>query len=193
MKVFITNNSWLAIALLSLVAGLSGCSNNMGELEAYVESVKANPPGEIPPIPEIRTYETYVYPGHERDPFDTNILVGEIDEIVIPGPSGTKIVKKRANSVPPPDKNRSREYLEGFALDSLAMVGTLNQKGQLWALIKTTDGTIQRVAKGNFIGKNYGKISEITDSDIKLVEKVPDRLGSYIKRDAAIAINEVSQ
>ena len=178
------------IVILSAV--LSGCSNDMSELEAYVASVKANPPGEIPPIPEIRTYETYVYPGHDRDPFDKNTLVGEIDEIVVPGPTG-KPVKVRKNAVPPPNKNRAREYLEGFALDSLAMVGTLTQNGQLWALIKTSDGTIQRVTKGNYIGKNYGKISEITDGEIKLVEKVADRLGGYVKRDAGIAINEVSE
>ena len=91
------------------------------------------------------------------------------------------------------DKNRSREYLEGYPLDSLEMVGTLNQNDKLWALIQTTDGTIQRVGVGNYIGSNYGKINKITESEVSLIEKVSDRIGGLIERPASIAIPDKSE
>ncbi len=186
------SNSSQLVFLAMLLLGVSGCSNNMNELEAYVAGVKAKPPGVIPPIPEIKTYETFIYPGHDRDPFDPETLIGSVEIIKTATGTDRKVVKQRKGTVMV-DTNRSREYLEGFPLDSLAMVGTLSQKGQLWALIQTSDGTIQRVTKGNYLGKNYGKIEGITESEIKIGEKVPDRLGGYVKRPAGIAIKELTQ
>ena len=186
------NNSLRLILLVVLLVGVAGCSNNMSELETYVADIKAKPPGDIPPIPEIKTYESFIYPGHERDPFDPETLIGDVEHIKTPEGVDRKVVKRRKGTVTV-DTNRSKEYLEGFPLDSLSMVGTLHQKGQLWALIQTSDGTIQRVRKGNYMGKNYGKIEGITESEIKIGEKVPDRLGGYVKRPAGIAIKELTQ
>ncbi len=179
-------NSALKITTLLLATSLLfGCSSNMGELEDYVQEIKDSPPGEVSEPPEIQTYETFVYPGHERDPFDTNVLAAEI----IVTPEGlTKPVKKPGSAVI--DENRVKEYLEGYPLDSLGMVGTLNQNKELWALIQTSDGTIQRVGVGNYMGKNHGKITSITESEIKLTEKVSDRIGGYIERPASIALPE---
>ena len=174
-----------ALALLLASSILFGCGSNMGELEDYVQQIKDSPPGEVSEPPEIQTYETFVYPGHDRDPFDTNVLAAEI----IVTPEGvTKPVK--STSTVKIDANRVKEYLEGYPLDSLGMVGTLNQNKQLWALIQTSDGTIQRVGVGNYMGKNHGKITSITESEIKLTEKVSDRIGGYIERPASIALPE---
>lgn len=183
-----SNNTRLvqnSICLL-LLSTLIGCSSNMGELEDYVEDVKNSPPGEVSEPPEIKTYATFVYPGHERDPFDTNVLAAEI----IVTPEGVVKPKVSKSTIPAPDQNRVKEYLEGYPLDSLGMVGTLNQNNELWALIQTSDGTIQRVAQGNYMGKNYGKITSITESEIKLTEKVSDRIGGFIERQATIALPE---
>lgn len=172
--------------ILSLLAlAVTACSNNMGELEEYVEQVKNSPPGEISQPPEITTYDTFVYPGHERDPFDTNVLAAEI----MVTPEGVTVPKKSTSNVKI-DANRVKEYLEGYPLDSLGMVGTLNQKSSLWALIQTSDGTIQKVGVGNYMGKNHGKITKITESEITMLEKVSDRIGGYIERPASIALPE---
>ncbi len=188
------NNNGLHLVLLAaLLFAVSGCSNNMGELEEYVASVKANPPGDIPPIPEIKTYDAYIYPGHEFDPFDAAALetvIFQVPERTAGTPGANKNKKGPILTI---NENRSREYLEGFPLDSLSMVGTLSQKGQLWALIQTSDGTIQRVSKGNYLGKNHGKINTISETEITLEEMIPDRFKGYVKRPAAIAIKEMTQ
>jgi type IV pilus assembly protein PilP len=70
------------------------------------------------------------------------------------------------------------------------MVGTLKLAGQNYGLVQVKDGRVQRVLVGGYIGQNEGRISEITPSKITLNEIVPDGLGGYIERPAALALNE---
>ena len=70
------------------------------------------------------------------------------------------------------------------------MVGTLKLGGQNYGLVQVKDGRVQRVLVGSHIGQNEGKITEITPSKITLTEIVPDGLGGYIERPAALALNE---
>ena len=167
----------LTAVLLS--AFLSGCGNNMAELESFVQSVKAQPAGEIPPIPEIVAYNAFEYPGHDRDPFDPDIMAAAISPTVAQSRNSIKI-----------DTNRTKEYLESYPLDSLKMVGTLTRNNLLTALVQTPDGTIQRVSKGNYVGQNYGKIKVITENEVGLTEIVPDGFGGYMERQASIALGE---
>jgi Tfp pilus assembly protein PilP len=50
------------------------------------------------------------------------------------------------------------------------------------------DGLVHRVAVGNHMGQNYGRIVAISDSEIQLVEIISDGLGGYLERPAAIAL-----
>ena len=68
------------------------------------------------------------------------------------------------------------------------MVGTLHQGGKNYALLQTKDGLIHRVLPGNHVGQNDGKITAITDSKVTVVEIVPDGLGAYMERQAAISL-----
>jgi type IV pilus assembly protein PilP len=47
---------------------------------------------------------------------------------------------------------------------------------------------VHRVTVGNHMGQNYGRIVAITDSEIQLVEIIPDGLGGYLERPAAIGL-----
>ena len=89
-----------------------------------------------------------------------------------------------------PDSKRNREFLEQFSLDTLKMVGTLNLGGNRYGLVSTKDGRVHRVVVGEHIGTNDGKITGITASKIALVEIIPDGLGGYIERPAALGLNE---
>lgn len=89
-----------------------------------------------------------------------------------------------------PDFDRPRESLEEFPLDSLRMVGTLEQHESNWALINDTDGTIHRVQAGNYAGQNYGKITRVTEFEVELTEIIPDGIGGWMERPATIAISE---
>ena len=89
-----------------------------------------------------------------------------------------------------PDFNRNREELEGFPLDSLRMVGTLEREDNFWAIVLATDATIHRVQVGNYMGQNHGKIVDILEGRVELVEIARDARGRWEERPAAIALIE---
>ena len=161
------------LALLVAGALVTGCSGRDAELEHFIAATKKEPGGRVEPLPEIKPYDTFTYASSSmRSPF-------------VPGGSG-------ASSAPGirPESRRNREFLEQFSLDTLRMVGTLKLGGQNYGLVQVKDGRVQRVLVGSHIGQNEGKISEITPSKITLTEIVPDGLGGYIERPAALALNE---
>ena len=158
---------------------LTGCSgDNTSDLQVYVESVKARPKGRIKPLPEITPYETYLYQvSHLRDPF-TPFIAQEEARIEIKD-SGLH-----------PDLNRKREELEQYSLDSLNFVGHIEKDGKTWALITAPDNVIYRVLPGNHMGSNYGEIIAITEDSILLKEIIPNGVGGWTEREAALELSE---
>jgi type IV pilus assembly protein PilP len=158
---------------------VAGCANHdMGDLRRYVAEVKARNPGQIAPLPEIRQVETFVYvPGDRRDPFS---LGGKTMEENPEHPS---------NGIHP-DPLRRKEELEQYPLDSIRMVGTLEQNGETWGLVRVKDGTLFRVKAGNYMGQNHGQITRISQDKIDLTEIVPDGGGGWRERQASVALSE---
>jgi len=166
---------------LSLAGILVGCSGNATQdLEIYAAEVKAQQSSSIEPLPEFEPYESFVYQaGSLRDPFTPPVFSHPQAAAAQAGASGIA-----------PDFERPTEPLEEYPLDSLRMVGTLEQDIETWALINTTEGSIHRVQPGNYIGQNHGKIKRITEYEIELTEIIPDGLGGWTERQASIAISE---
>ena len=169
---FIKHGLVLVVAL-----GVAACGANMDELDSYINEVKARPGGRIEPLPEVTPYEVFTYVADAqglRSPFRPDT----------PQATGTAAGGAR------PDPDRSREYLEGFPLDTLGMVGTLYIGETMYALVQTSDGLIHRVVPGNYMGQNDGRITDISESEISLVEIISDGIGGYIERDAAISLTD---
>ena len=155
---------------------LAGCVNqDMSDLQEFVEEVKSRPAAGIEPIPEIKQVIGFVYSAkNRRDPFTRQEDDAVATEAVLD--NGVR-----------PDPNRRKEELEVYSLDSLRMVGTLEQDEQTWGLLKTSDGTIHRVAPGNYIGLNDGRITRISEEKIELIELVPTGSG-FLEKEAAVAL-----
>lgn len=165
---------WLSVALL-----LAGCgSHDMSDLQSYVRQVNARPPGPIEPLPEIEPVETFVYePGERRDPFHSDAQ-SEPEQMAA------------TDDGPAPDPNRPREELESYPLDSLRMVGTLEQDDTRWGLIRTKEGVVHRVTVGNYMGQNHGQIISIGLDAIQLNEIVSDAPGQWRERAASVALSK---
>jgi len=158
-------------ALLALV--LAACSGRDASLDSFIAATKTESGGRVEPLPEVKPYEAFRYDDKSlRSPF-------------VPGGSGTA-----QGAGLRPDSHRSREYLEQYSLDTLKMVGTLNLGGKYYGLVQTKDGRVHRVVVGEYLGTNEGRIMDITPSRIALSEIIPDGLGGYIERPAALALNE---
>src|SRR5690606_21384386 len=155
----------------------AGCSGEVNDLRAYIDEVKARAGGRIEPRPAIRAAPSSAYEaGLRRGPFtpDTPQQSSSNNPIAVQGP----------------EPGRPREFLEQFPLDALRMVGTLDAQGGSFGRVQASDGLIHRVRVGNHLGQNYGRILSITESEISLVEIIPDGLGGYIERAAAVGLRD---
>ena len=163
----------LAVACAAALA-LAGCAAGDSELDSFISSVKSEASGNVDPLPEVKPYQGFTYSASGlRSPFE---------------PTGPSNATASANVRP--DSRRNREFLEQFSLDTLRMVGTLDLGGKKYGLVRTKDGLVHRVLPGNHMGQSDGRITEVGASKITLVEIVPDGLGGYMERPAALALSE---
>jgi type IV pilus assembly protein PilP len=160
-------------AVLCALALLGACSGRDASLNEFIEATKAEPGGRVEPLPEIKPFDSFAYSATgKRSPF-------------VPGGSGSS-----SNASVRPNVNRPREFLEQFSLDTMKMVGTLQISGRKFGLLKVPDGRVHRVEVGNYVGQADGRITSIADNKISVTEVVPDGLGGYIERPAAIGLSE---
>jgi type IV pilus assembly protein PilP len=162
------------------MAALTGCADDeISDLQAYVTEVKSRKQGRIEPLPEFPAVEPFAFEGTgRRDPFARAEAKEESTE------------RQHTVAGPRPDLSRTREDLEAFELDSLRMVGTIKLQGTLWGLVKAADGTIFRVRPGNHMGRNFGRILQVTPDHISLVELVSVNNGAWEERQAALDLND---
>jgi type IV pilus assembly protein PilP len=167
------NHKAILLAVISSTA-LIGCSQDVTDVYTYIEQQKAAHVGSVRPIPQFKPYESFTYSAYElRDPFEASIDIEE---------------EENKDDLLSPDKSRPRQPLEAFPLDTLRMVGVLEQGKNLWGLIEDPKNAVHRVQVGNYMGQNEGAITGISEAEIFLVEIISDGVGGYIERNASIAI-----
>jgi type IV pilus assembly protein PilP len=172
----VTNMQGKKLRSLLLLATIvaAGCSGEMEDLRTQVDAIRKRPGDGIPRLPEIEPYEAFVYGVADmRSPFTPS------------APAGSDLTTTLR-----PDIQRSREFLEQFPLDTLKMVGTMEHQGRKFGLVQDKDGLVHRVLPGGYLGQNDGRITQITASRISLIQIVPDGVGGYIERPAALTLSE---
>lgn len=153
------------LVLGSLAITLVGCGNSgVSDLEEYTEQIKARPARAIEPLPEPKPYLPFSYTAtFMRDPFQSQ------DTIII----NVDPPDEQINKCVMPDLTRPKQYLEGFDIGSFAMVGTIENEQEHYALLRGAGG-IHRVKIGDYIGVNHGQIISINDFGLEVLEKIPD-------------------
>ena len=179
--------AFCAVILLPPMVLISGCViDDRTELEKKVGEILKRPPGRIAPLPEIKPYEGYAYKSGKavaRDPFQ---LFYEASKEQGPEGKDTGLTEAMEKEI----KNRNREELEDFELDSLRMVGTIEDQNVQWGIVLDPQGTVHRVKVGNYLGRNIGKILNIFEDRIELREIIKSPDGRWEERQAAIALAE---
>ena len=168
----------LLFALLAATFLASCSGDSFVDLDEFMAEKRARPGGIIAPIPTFKAYEAFAYAATTlRSPFDRPIEVREIAQL-------------QAVAAIKPDPNRAKEFLEQFTFDSLRMVGTLERDVTNWTLIKDPTGGVHRVKVGNFLGRHHGKIVDMTDTYVSVVEIVSDGTqDGWVERPRAIKLS----
>jgi len=158
---------------------MTGCSSSKhSDLNTYIDEVKSRPASAIEPLPTFTPYESFTYGASvKRSPFDR-----PVDLI--------QRAYGRTGDDVKPDVNREKEYLEGFDLGALKMVGAIEKDNTLWALISDPSGRVSKATANNYIGKNHGKIISANNTQIELLEIVSDGLDGWVERPRVLAVIE---
>ncbi len=171
----------LGSGLVALMLLLSACGsgNNFEDIDAFMAQAKARPKGKIEPIPRFAPYQAFAYEAAAlRSPFQPPVKIDLVNR-----PKGSRLIK--------PDPNRVKQFLEGFDTSQFEMVGTLGNEAGKFALMRGAGG-VHRVKVGDYLGRNDGKIISISDSQVDLVELVPDGEGGWLERPLTIILKERS-
>lgn len=165
----------LVVELFALLLIVSACSSSSDQdLRDFMAEAKRRPQGQIDPLPPFEVYQPFSYSAMTlRSPFER--------------PAPVEKETKGGRTVEP-DLTREKEYLEGFNIASLSMVGTLTKGGKLWALIDDGQGKVTPVTVGNYMGKNFGKIISTERLQLEIMEIIADGSSGWVERPRIIKL-----
>jgi type IV pilus assembly protein PilP len=155
---------------------LAGCGGGGDDdLKAWMAEQGASARGKIQPIPPIRPYEAFTYNAFgQPDPFKPRKI-------------------ESAKGTRGPDLARRKEALEAFPLETLAMVGSLERGRAMIGLVKASDNRVFQVRQGNYMGQNFGVITNVNESEISLKELFQDGAGDWVERQTKMMLQEREQ
>jgi type IV pilus assembly protein PilP len=168
--------SWLMVLLpLSLLAACG--SEEHSDIKLWMRDATKDLRGHVPPPPEVKPFPIVSYePGDLPDPFRSS----KIEPDRKAGGGGAK-----------PDFNRRKEELERYPLDQIKFVGLIRDTKLLYAVV-TADKRIYRVKIGNYMGQDFGMITDIQTSPgldegrLVMKELVQDPSGDWIERESVL-------
>jgi len=176
-------NARLTLSALAAVGWLTGCTGQSeDDLRAWMLTERNAIKPSVKPIPEPTKFLPHPY-GVESQvpPFSQEKLAS-----VLRGAANAPVIN---NALIAPELNRRKEPLEGYPLDTMTMVGSLDRKGKLVALVKVA-GLLYQVQPGNYLGQNYGRVTRISETEIVLREIVQDAAGEWTERPATLQLVE---
>ena len=169
---------WLIAAALPL---LSACGDDDAQqVRAWMREVDAQAKVAVPPLAEPKTFIPFAYAQKDQvDPFNPNKLLAEL----------AKLNAQNGGGGLRPDVERRKELLESYPLDTIKMVGTIEKKGVIHAVLQI-DRSVHQVVKGQRLGQNYGLITGITEDAVSIKELVQDATGDWVERMSKLELQE---
>ena len=164
------------VAAMAGAVLLASCGGEeQSELRQELAAITKDLRGRVDPLPQVRSFEPVPYKGESMvDPFmPSRIVVAQASASTGSG-GGLQ-----------PDLNRPKEPLEAFPLESIQMVGTLSQNKDKFALVRA-GASLFRVKKGNYVGQNFGVITDVDEGQINVKEVVQDSGGDWVERSTSL-------
>lgn len=89
--------------------------------------------------------------------------------------------------------SREPELLENFDLSTLKLVAIYSMGESRVAMVEDATGKGYIVRRGNYMGKNNGRIEKIDPDTIHLVEQVVNPAGDIVDNQVTLTLKEVNQ
>jgi len=176
MRMLIWSLVWGAM----LVPGLASAANTTPQPNA----TQARPAMDDDRIPEAMRHMAKgpnVDIASLRDPFQSYLA--------LVASRGRQVLAERQARL----ANRQREPLEDFDLTTLRLVAIMKMGQQRVAMVEDPQGKGHIVRRGNYMGKNNGRVEKITDDSVFLVEQVVNPAGDIVDRQVTLTLREVNE
>ena len=163
-------------AILGACVLLVGCAGGSeDDLQTWMNEQAKTMRGSVQTLPELKPFPVVAYAGTQGDdPFRSARMEPE---------------RRASAGALRPDMDRRREPLESYPLESMQMVGILMQGRNTHALIKANNA-LHQVKVGNYMGQNFGVVTQITETEVTLRELVEDVYGDWVERITPLTLQE---
>ncbi len=116
-----------------------------------------------------------------RDPFESYLTVLERQS------------KQRLESHRSAGAGHDPEPLEAFDIGALRLVAIMQMGSNKAAMVEDPEGKGYVVRAGSYIGRDNGRIENITARSVEIMEDEFTATGEIVKRKAVLTLNEVNQ
>lgn len=165
------------VVILLMFSILAGCKANQDSLEEFVVQVETRARKEVEELGPTSEFIAAQYQQRtHRPPFEL-----PKEAIVLAQPK----VKKDCWQ---PSRRHRTGKLEQYPLSQLRLKGVMGNGNQVSGLVQTPKGNVVKVQKGQFIGLNNGRITQVTSQYVLINETLPDGLGCWHRRNVRLAL-----
>lgn len=166
---------WLLLCCVAAGLVLVGCASSEHEdIKEWMREQAKDMKGKVQPLPEIKAFPAVPYLG---------------DKLTQPFSASKILTSDATKDKSAPDRGRALQALENFPLEDLKVIGVLYDGKTRYALIKTpAPNKPKNVRVGEFIGQNFGKITEISADGLTVLETVKDSSGAWVERETKIRV-----
>ena len=159
---------------------LAACSADLDEVQGWMDQTRANTPRRVGKLDEPKNFVPFRYEARlDYDPFSDSKLAVAMANLT-----------DRSRSGLAPDRNRRREVLENFPLDTVRLVGHMQNKTNGNVALLSVDNVVYQARVGNYVGQNYGRIVKITETEMGIKELVRDATGDWVEQDTTLALED---
>ncbi len=168
----------MKIALtLILAAFLASCSSNDHEdLRTWMRESSKDLRGNVPKLPEVFPYKPVPYDVESLlDPFKAAKIEPEAKNRPGKGKGGPDYEARETRN----------SLLEKYPLESMKMIGFMNVNNRPIAVIQV-EQSVKQVKVGEYLGQDFGMVTQITDQEVTLRELVQDSAGDWSERSSSL-------
>lgn len=173
-------------ALIPLVVVLSACSaGDQEELRRWMDDSSKDLRGRIAPLPEIKPYEAV--------PYEVDSLVDPFRNSKLEPDSKYRQGGGRGGAFQPDFEARDlrNSVLEKYPLESLKLIGRMVINNRPIAVIQYEENKVKQVKVGEYIGLDFGMVTEIKEGEIKVRELIQDSAGDWSERQSSLYLQGV--
>lgn len=154
---------------------LLGCATEEHQdLRQWMRDEAKGMKGKVAPLPEISAFPVVSY---------------ETETLTSPFAPGKIVTMEAATDQTAPDRNRPQQPLEIFPLEDLRVMGVIMAGTVPYALIQTPPpNKPKHVRVGEYMGRNFGKITAITTEGITVLESVKDTNGAWVVQEKLLLV-----